>query len=628
MQVCARSALLWVIKVQLFLALLVVSTGVLLGQMSPGPLSKAHKDLEGPLSCAKCHAFGAGKAEFKCLDCHQEISRRLAQKRGYHALQVKAGTKSNDCARCHSEHNGLEHAIVRWPGVSREKFDHAQAGFRLEGKHAPLKCDDCHNLKYLDPADRSVLKRVNLAGTYSGLNGRCGACHQDVHQGEFAGSCGDCHSQASWKNPPNFLHSKTKFDLTGRHAQIQCSACHKGSGSAAKVIQFKVSGPFQSCTDCHKDPHANGFGQACERCHTTGSWKQMNTGKQFDHSHTRFPLLGKHADIKCDTCHKGDGAAFPAQLDVCISCHRDPHLGQFSEQIAGSDCKVCHDETGFEKTSYGVAQHKETAYPLAGKHATVECSACHVKKEEHTQFKMAFAACTDCHKDAHNGQFTAAPYLNRCDSCHDVNDFHPSTFGPIEHGKTKFALAGAHAAVPCSGCHVPQEKKELTEFHVKGAHCLDCHKSPHGDLAASFTCEGCHKTKDWQETIFFDHSNTKFALAGRHVAVKCAGCHKVAEQAGVRTVPFAPTSRQCETCHEDPHQGQFKSTSDRVICAECHTANDWRPTQFDHNLHSDFKLDGAHANVPCNLCHERTQVAGKIVITYKGTPRECKQCHK
>ena len=596
-------------------------------QMSPGPLSKAHQNLEGPLSCAKCHAFGAGRAEFKCLDCHQEISRRLASHRGYHALQVKAGTKSNDCARCHSEHNGLEHQIVRWPS-SREKFDHQQAGFRLEGKHAQLKCDECHNSKYLDPLDRAVLKRANPGASYAGLNSRCSACHRDVHAGQFPGSCLDCHSQSSWKNPPNFSHAKTKFVLTGKHAEVACADCHKPKDhTAGSPIQFKDFVNFQICTGCHKDPHANSFGANCERCHSTTSWKQMTTGTQFDHSRTRFPLLGKHADVNCQSCHKNDALQGLPQFSLCLNCHRDPHLGQFSEQVAGTDCKSCHDESSFAKSSYNVAQHSQTAYPLIGKHATVACSECHFKKGEQTQFKLTFAACTDCHKDAHEGQFAAAPYFNKCDSCHDLNGYQPSTFGAFQHDKTKFALSGAHAAVACSGCHTPN--KEQTKFHLEGGQCIDCHKSPHGDPQATLTCEGCHKTASWQETLWFDHTNTKFLLTGRHTAVRCLSCHQPVTLAGVRIVPFATTSRQCESCHEDIHHGQFRSANaDQVICAECHTANDWRPTQFDHNVHSDFKLDGAHADVPCRLCHDRQQIAGKLVITYKGTPRECSKCHK
>jgi len=100
----------------------------LVAQISPGALSKAHHDLDGPLQCANCHIFGAGKPQVKCLECHKEIASRLAEKRGYHALEVKSGSGSNDCARCHSEHNGLNFRMVRWP-VPKEKFDHARLAF-------------------------------------------------------------------------------------------------------------------------------------------------------------------------------------------------------------------------------------------------------------------------------------------------------------------------------------------------------------------------------------------------------------------------------------------------------------------------------------------------------------------
>src|ERR1035437_3973323 len=177
--------------------------------MSPGPLSKAHHDLDGPLQCAKCHVFGAGSPQLRCLDCHQEIAIRLAEKRGYHAAQVKTGSGNNDCARCHSEHNGLNHQIVRWP-VPKEKFDHLQAGWKLEGKHAQLKCAECHTAKYIDPRDRAALKRRELEKTFAGLETSCTACHRDVHVGQLKGACTDCHSQDTWKKPPGFAHDKSR----------------------------------------------------------------------------------------------------------------------------------------------------------------------------------------------------------------------------------------------------------------------------------------------------------------------------------------------------------------------------------------------------------------------------------
>ena len=64
---------------QFFLLLVFGSLAPLLGQMSPGPLSRAHSNLDGPLNCAKCHAFGIGRAEFRCLDCHKEIDQEIVR---------------------------------------------------------------------------------------------------------------------------------------------------------------------------------------------------------------------------------------------------------------------------------------------------------------------------------------------------------------------------------------------------------------------------------------------------------------------------------------------------------------------------------------------------------------------
>ena len=181
----------------------------MVAQMSPGPLSKAHHDLEGPLQCAKCHVFGAGTPQLRCLDCHQEIARRLAEKRGYHAAQVKPGSGSNDCARCHSEHNGLNHRLVRWP-VPKEKFDHAQG--RMEARRESTRSSSAPSATPRNtstPQDRAVLKRHDLNTTFAGLEPSCTACHRDVHAGQLSARCTDCHSQDTWKNPPGFSHERT-----------------------------------------------------------------------------------------------------------------------------------------------------------------------------------------------------------------------------------------------------------------------------------------------------------------------------------------------------------------------------------------------------------------------------------
>ncbi len=596
-------------------------------QVSPGPLSKAHRDLEGPLACARCHVFGAGSPQLRCMECHQEIARRLSANRGYHASQVKAGSGSNDCGHCHSEHNGLNHRLVRWP-VPKEKFDHAQAGWKLEGKHAPLKCAECHQAKYIDASDRAVLKRHDLNTAFAALDPACTSCHRDVHAGQLSSRCTDCHSQDTWKNPPGFSHDRSRYPLTGLHAKLECAKCHHPSGAGPDAaIVYKGIALFNYCASCHKDPHGNAFSGDCARCHTTGGWKQILPTNGFDHNRTDYPLLGKHAAAACKDCHKTQDFKARVAFARCLDCHQDQHGGQFTHRADGGDCKACHDETGWKPAHFTASDHAATAYPLLGKHTDVACARCHLPKGKETAYRVPFAACTTCHQDRHKGQFAAMPRANRCEDCHDAAGWKPALYTLAAHDRTRFALKGAHVAVPCSGCHEP--RGEDTPYHPASANCTDCHQNLHGPLSAATRCETCHSVASWKELGRFDHSQTAYPLLGSHAAVDCLACHKPAVENGVRHIAFRGAARDCAGCHADVHGGQFQAGDGEKECAECHTVLSWRPTKFDHSRHSTFKLDGAHERVPCQMCHDQRRiVAGRSAVLYKGTPRECKQCHR
>lgn len=99
-------------------------------QISPGPLSRPHQDLEGAAKCNSCHAFGLGQRALKCLDCHREIARRVNDGSGYHAGAYKASANQLDCARCHTEHNGRQLQLTKF---DRKTFNHTRmAGFELQ----------------------------------------------------------------------------------------------------------------------------------------------------------------------------------------------------------------------------------------------------------------------------------------------------------------------------------------------------------------------------------------------------------------------------------------------------------------------------------------------------------------
>src|SRR5664279_4372135 len=97
---------------QILLALLFGCLTLTWGQISPGPLSRAHQSLNGATNCTSCHKFG-GAASLKCVDCHAEIATRMAARQGLHATYNIPSGSSNECAKCHSEHNGLDFPLIR-----------------------------------------------------------------------------------------------------------------------------------------------------------------------------------------------------------------------------------------------------------------------------------------------------------------------------------------------------------------------------------------------------------------------------------------------------------------------------------------------------------------------------------
>lgn len=141
-----------------------------LAQISPGPLSRSHANLEGAINCTKCHQPGS-RANLICLECHTEIGARVAAGRGYHARVVDRNSGSKQCGTCHSEHNGIEFNLIRWD-PSQSQFDHSKTGWPLDGKHSGISCNKCHNAARLPGSERSEIRLRDLDRTYLGYSRR------------------------------------------------------------------------------------------------------------------------------------------------------------------------------------------------------------------------------------------------------------------------------------------------------------------------------------------------------------------------------------------------------------------------------------------------------------------------
>lgn len=535
----------WVIKyrklVQLLICCLILSLIAVNGyaQISPGELTNAHASLEGISNCTKCHIMGEKITNEKCLACHKEIKQRMDQKKGYHA-SLKVIDQS--CVSCHSEHHGRSFEIIHF---DKKTFDHTLTGFKLEGDHLKKQCADCHQPDYI--ADPTIKKNKT---TYLGLNIGCLSCHKDYHQKTLSDACLTCHTMEAFKPAALFNHSKAKFQLKGKHGQVQCIKCHQTNAQNGQLTGQFTGLRFKSCVDCHKDVHNNQFGQNCMQCHTEESFKTVRNLGAFDHNKTAFPLTGKHSPLACKSCHKTSLIA-PVPHAKCTDCHADYHKGQFTQSNPNADCSQCHTIEGFTPTLFSIEKHNQTKFPLEGGHVSTPCFECH-KKGKDWSFRNIGKKCSDCHVNIHNTEIEESYFPQQdCQKCHRVSSWSEVRF---DHQLTHFALEGKHSDQTCRKCHF-EEQKDGTYSQkfasLKNISCEGCHTDVHhGQFKENnqMSCLKCHGFENWQP-LKFNHDNTRFKLEGAHKGLACNKCHKEIKDHNINYRNYQFKDTQCINCH-------------------------------------------------------------------------------
>ncbi|RMH41945.1 MAG: cytochrome C, partial [Alphaproteobacteria bacterium] len=346
-------------------------------------------------------------------------------------------------------HIGRDADIV---GLDAETFDHGLTDFALEGAHAAVACDGCHE----------------AGKKFREAPGACVDCHKEdePHKGRLGRECETCHKPVAWTDLRPFDHSKTRFALKDGHQKVACQACH--------VAETYKELPL-TCVGCHRiqDVHQASVGPKCETCHSPAGWTKVS----FDHAKdTKFPLRGKHAKAACQACHSPTDAKGEPKPD-CVSCHKkdDPHKGKLGER-----CDSCHAEEGWRE---GVAfDHDITKFPLIGLHVLVPCEACHIDET----YRGTPVDCVECHRqdDTHKG--TLGP---KCETCHNPNDWALWSF---DHDtQTKFKLTGQHKGLVCRACHVEGMKNPLKPPTA----CIGCHRRDDVHKGRFGTnCGACHAT--------------------------------------------------------------------------------------------------------------------------------------
>lgn len=527
------------------------------GQFSPGELSHAHRQLEGLNNCLQCHETGKEISGKRCLSCHKEIKTSLDNRRGYHF-----NVSSQSCVACHKEHLGRDARTVIF---DKATFDHARTGFPLTGRHNALRCESCHTSKLIiDPEVKSLVLKTGRE-TFLGLGTACMHCHEDRHNRAAGDQCQTCHTTAAWSPAPLFDHARAAFTLMGKHATVACSKCH--SSISQKVPGTPVlftTRAFEDCTPCHATPHSANFSQhSCRSCHTPEGWNVRTSSGRFNHDLTNFKLIGRHATLACEQCHKGGreargGAALKLAHGACTDCHADYHRGEFAVRFQNR-CEGCHSPFGFVPATFSVAAHAATRFVLTGAHAATLCEDCHVKSEEGRRiFHFASSRCEVCHRDRHGGQFAKEMTQQSCAACHSTTDWRPESF---DHARTRFPLEGKHARVRCGECHRTRKVGGIEVSQYKGTdmRCESCHNDQHlSQFAVNGTteCARCHRAERWKALKFDHNTQSSFALTGAHARIECRQCHREERKGDTVFVRFKPVPSACESCHT---QGRFRN---------------------------------------------------------------------
>jgi nitrate/TMAO reductase-like tetraheme cytochrome c subunit len=419
------------------------------------------------------------------------------------------------------------------------------------------------------------------------------AVGQESPHGAMKTPCESCHTTDSWKMRKDaaFDHARTRFPLVGQHAAIACVACH---------ANLKFAPTRTACAACHTDAHLGELGSDCSRCHTTRTWSLPDMRRR--HDETRFPLLGAHASLECEACHKGEpGRRYRGLAVTCIGCHQTTYqqTNTPNHPAAGfsTDCTMCHRATAAVWS--GSFDHALTAFPLTGMHASQLCDACHGDKV----FKGKSTQCVSCHQsnytNAVNPNHVAANFPLTCAQCHSTSGWKPASF---DHSATKFALTGAHLALACSDCH-KNGNYQLVYVDCNGCHATDYAGTTNPNhLALGFpvNCTQCHTTAAWKPASF-DHSATKFALTGAHLTISCANCHTSGNYQLVYT--------DCYACHQTDYAKSttFPHVSSNLShqCLSCHTTTAWLPSTFNHDAQFFKIYSGAHRGrwTKCTDCH-------------------------
>jgi len=443
------------------------------------------------------------------------------------------------------------------------------------------------------------------------------------------------------------------------HEKVECTQCH------VKPVFTDVG---KNCQDCHTDVHQKKMGTNCAQCHTVQGWN-IAVQQVKDHQN-RFPLLGAHAAVQCEDCHKGAAVGqFQGLSTACVSCHLKDY--QQTQTMGGSvpnhvaaqfpqTCESCHTFDSWMGASVNHAA-PPINFPLTNGHASVPCASCHVGGNYNLQIAATDCGHAGCHlttwQQTTNPQHSAAPTvfpIATCSNCHNTVSWLTASF---DHATTGFPLANSHQMAPagkvnaCTDCHINNNYN----LQIQPTDCANsqCHlntnygggwqgtndpvHSSAGTAFAAANCANCHNTVSFL-TATFDHATTGWPLLGSHQMAPagkvnaCTDCHIN------NNYTFTSANTDCYGCHQAAWQStpsyggnvpnHITAGFPTSLCSQCHDTIAWTDSTFNH-ASTGFPLTNSHQTAPagkvtgCDQCHMGNYSSLAIQPTDCGNS----QCH-
>jgi hypothetical protein len=444
--------------------------------------------------------------------------------------------------------------------------------------------------------------------------------------------CEDCHTASGWRPiraVPEFDHNKTKYPLRGMHEKVPCAQCH------VKPV-FADAG--KQCQDCHTDIHQRKMGANCAQCHTVQGWN-VAVQQVKDHQN-RFPLLGAHAAVQCEDCHKSAAVGqFQGLSTACNSCHmRDFQQAKNPDHVAGQFPQTCADCHSFDSWLGATVNHAAPPinFPLTNGHANVPCLNCHVGGNYSLQIVATDCGHSGCHlttwqqttNPKHSAAATVFP-IATCSNCHNTVSWLTANF---DHATTGFPLTNSHQMAPagkvnaCTDCHTNNNYNltiQPTDCGNSGCHLTTWQQTnnpSHSAAGAPFAaanCSTCHNPTLWTNVVF-NHAATGWALTGSHQlapagkVVACTDCHVG------NNYTFTAANTDCYGCHMAAWQStpsfggavpnHITAGFPASLCSSCHDTILWTDSTFNH-ASTGFPLTNSHQIAPagkvtgCDQCH-------------------------